>query len=895
MENILRGRGRGRNYKFDRGGQPTEFGPYIGVVKNNIDPTRSGRLQVYIEQFGGDNPNDSSLWRTVSYVPPFYGVTPLNNSSSSSGPGSFKGNQQSYGMWFTPPDLNVQVICFFIAGDPNQGYYIGCVPDPGITHMIPAVGASKKFDVENQTQQQYITAADAKQVPVTEVNSQNDSVMENPRFFDTIKPVHSYVAGILLNQGLISDYIRGPISSSSQRESPSAVFGMSTPGRAIYQGGLKESDIKAKLDAGSIKLADLKVEGRRGGHSFVMDDGDLRGRDNLIRIRTAKGHQITMSDEADCFYFIHANGQTWIEMGSEGTVDVYSANSVNVRSQGQINLHADQDININSKQNINIKSKNFNLEAEANVAISGTNNLTLYSKSLIGVRSDGTLSLQGTGGWNSSGALSFKGSPINLNSGSAPDPVTKPNAIVSYTLDDTKFNPSAGWEVIKDSLETIVPRAPTHEPYPYHNRGVPVQVDYAEGATAEPSAKVNDAIDSTKDVQLQTQVDTADVLSEEPATANIGSLDKAEVTGLLAQTANEVNQDPSTISIDKGIGKYGLTPTQLEASGYLKPGTVSQLNTLPPQKPTAADVAEATRINTQGGNTTPQKVAQQRKINSMLASPQLWTGQSGVNSLPALLSNPGLQSTVQQGLMTTALAGLKTSGLATGTEAVKTLGPLVSAATKFGISDTQKWVNGAAPAAIATAIAATVRGSQFSVDFVGKKISDLLGTSKVAPSVVNTIARGSVDSAVKSLLGDAKIPDIQFKPVARTDDASPPSAAAETSATDAVNKWIAFNDTITSKVEQVYAQASALEGRSAISQSAWETVYSAYQSILSTYNAEIGAYQNRAQSLVNSAPADVQGRLTVLYQAGVRDSNLLRRQLISLGRLLNDLKAFITV
>ena len=71
-DNILRSKGRGSSYKFDRGGMPTEFGPYIGIVKNNIDPTRSGRLQVYIEQFAGNNPEDKSLWRTVMYVPPFY-------------------------------------------------------------------------------------------------------------------------------------------------------------------------------------------------------------------------------------------------------------------------------------------------------------------------------------------------------------------------------------------------------------------------------------------------------------------------------------------------------------------------------------------------------------------------------------------------------------------------------------------------------------------------------------------------------------------------------------------------------------------------------------------------------------------------------------------------------
>ena len=50
-ENVQRSRGRPQGYKFDRGGTPAEMGPYIGIVVNNIDNTRSGRLQVYLDQF----------------------------------------------------------------------------------------------------------------------------------------------------------------------------------------------------------------------------------------------------------------------------------------------------------------------------------------------------------------------------------------------------------------------------------------------------------------------------------------------------------------------------------------------------------------------------------------------------------------------------------------------------------------------------------------------------------------------------------------------------------------------------------------------------------------------------------------------------------------------------
>ena len=38
-----------------------------------------------------------------------------------------------------------------------------------------------------------------------------------------------------MKQGLVQDNVRGTTSSSARRESPSAVFGISTPGRVRYR------------------------------------------------------------------------------------------------------------------------------------------------------------------------------------------------------------------------------------------------------------------------------------------------------------------------------------------------------------------------------------------------------------------------------------------------------------------------------------------------------------------------------------------------------------------------------------------------------------------------------------------------------------------------------------
>lgn len=482
-ENLQRTSGRASNFKFDRGGTPAEHGPYIGIVKNNIDPLRQGRLQVYIEQFATGTPDSPQSWRTVSYCPPFYGLTP--KASSSTGVGSYApGNQQSYGMWFTPPDIGVSVLCVFVQGDASKGYYIGCIPEPGINHMIPAIGSAPKAqaNVQNSSQSSYFNGSAA--LPVTEINSDNLQIADNPQVWNQVKPVHSYVAATLFQQGLINDSIRGPIASSSQRESPSNCYGISTPGRAIYQGGV--DDATADKDQAQLKAQDVNVIGRRGGHTLVMDDGDADGNNNLVRIRTAKGHQITMSDDGNCFYICHANGQTWVELGQEGTLDVYSTNSINLRTEGTLNFHADGDINMFAGGSLNIKGKGYaTVQSEGSLELASKGSLTVFATKAMGIKAGTSLALSSTlGSWGAGATLSLSGGIMFLNGGPTL-PVDAPTGITNYIQPDVQFNASTGWTVNPSGLSSAVTRAPTHEPYPYHNQGVQASVNLG---TAQPTS-----------------------------------------------------------------------------------------------------------------------------------------------------------------------------------------------------------------------------------------------------------------------------------------------------------------------------------------------------------------------------------------------------------------------
>lgn len=731
-ENIQRTSGIPGAYKLDRGNAPTQVGIYIGEVRGVVDAgIRGGRLQVWIEDFAGPDKTNPDLWRTVSPISPFYGTT-NPPTEQDTGEGSYIGNKQSYGMWFTPPDIGTQVVCVFASGDSNYGYYLGCVVEPGLNHMLPAIGASNRFKLDNNNQSAYFQ--NSPRLPVVEINDANQAISENPRFFDQTKPVHSVVAAVMLQQGLINDPLRGPIGSNAQRESPSAVYGISTPGRPIYAGGVSEQNIRQQLEQGLLLPQDVKVVGRRGGHSFVMDDGDLTGQDALVRIRTAKGHQITMSDTGDCFFITHANGQTWLEFGSQGTVDIYSTNSINLRSQGDINLHADRNINMNARGSINIRGeRSITAESENQIQINSKKTVLIYGESYVGVKSDGTLGLKSSkaGTWDAGSNMILSAGCISLNGGSAPD-VPKPTNMSIQNLPDVRFEQNSGWVVEGGAIKTAVTRAPTHMPYPFANRGVQAQtsIDTLDQGNVPVSAEIDQRLLSIQDTEFNA-IDEQSYEEQEPATLSVGTIDPEQVTGMLAQSSADVDQDSFEISDDLGVGKYGFDPQQLEAAGYLKPGT--------------------NEFYLADSNTG---------VTDILNNPTVWTGYAGVNNAADLLNDPKLQDNIQADLFQKSLVDLRNAGVVTGTEDPTKLAGLITAGAKYGPTTVKSWIAGTlGNADIVADINKLARGGQYAVQLVNQKISQAVqGFSTTSPSATGTTVRSAVDSALNAVIGNPKVP-----------------------------------------------------------------------------------------------------------------------------------------
>jgi hypothetical protein len=486
---------------FDKDATPgikLDSGPYIGIIKNNADSARLGRLKVYIPDLGGDE-TDRLSWWTVTYASPFYGATTGTNSAADA---NFGTERHTYGFWAVPPDLDNQVLCTFVGGDPSRGFWFACIPNSASKQMIPGISRGRDFNDGARGQYVYpITHSTERELtkrnvylPNSEINLNNVEKDTRPDYLTMPRVVHPFQAETVIQQGLETDKIRGTVTSNSQRETPSFVFGMSTPGRAVndLQDRFKTKQaIDAELNKTDTTISSNQYTARKGGHTFIMDDGDVYGDSNLVRLRTAGGHTILMHDTENIIYITNKQGNSWIELTPNGAINVYGSKSFSLRSEANVNIHSDANVNIHAGDSINCYAGN-NIETETTIKRErvkelyniDTGNYGLLVgnesniKTLTGhITTTDTLRIKSgaTSGWNvASGEMWLTGgTDIHLNTGgkTIPDPKQPiSNApMEQYQKQDVYFNAELSRWIIDDrtdvEFESIAPFTPTHEPW----------------------------------------------------------------------------------------------------------------------------------------------------------------------------------------------------------------------------------------------------------------------------------------------------------------------------------------------------------------------------------------------------------------------------------------------
>lgn len=272
----------------------------------------------------------------------------------------------------------------------------------------------------------------------------------------------------------------------------------------------------------------------------------------------------------------------------------------------------------------------------------------------------------------------------------------------------------------------------------------------------------------------------------------IGPLNSLDVQGLVAQSAQLTKQSANIISAAKGIGKFGLTPLQLEQQGFLKPGIAKAIANAKIPQVTPADITAALKLNV-----PVDQFLQNKTLNSFLTS-AAWTGKDGIASAATFLQNEKIQSITQskvfeQGFKvlqkTGAVQALQNSQLGSALMTASKFSPEAAAGFVTGnlsniatgainnitniaagkINDITGQINGAFTSALnISSIADVAKLGTLAINFAST-LGSLFGSGgllskgiKIAQGYNQTVNRITVNQAVNSVIGNAKIPIPNF-------------------------------------------------------------------------------------------------------------------------------------
>lgn len=310
--------------------QLARFNPQFvqtATIMDNRDPEKMGRVKVWINGSQSDR-NAKDSWVTCRYATPFGGRTPGQSNST-----AYDTQTKSYGLWAVPPDIGVTVLVFFANGNIHDAYWFGCVFDHGMNSMVPgmAVGNLDGTELEDS-------------LPVTDYDRKTVSKGKKDQYLNV-----PLIEG-LKKQNLLYDQTYGPKDHSAGRQSPSMVYGLSTPRgqQIILDDGYSDSELSAGTwDSDPDTYQDTQI-------NHPANDTKIGSRKNEgVGLRTRSGAQVWLSEETGNIFIINRDGTCRIELSNEGNITVLADKSISYRAGEDFNIHVGRDFNYEVMGNMN--------------------------------------------------------------------------------------------------------------------------------------------------------------------------------------------------------------------------------------------------------------------------------------------------------------------------------------------------------------------------------------------------------------------------------------------------------------------------------------------------------------------------------------------------------------
>lgn len=374
----------------------------LATVMDNRDPTRTGKLKVWVQNSQSDKDSKGS-WFTASYLSPFAGRTP-----GTPGAESYQQFPKGYGFWAVPPDVGCTVAIFFANGNPHQCYWFACGYDDRMNTMVPGsasqVMSNSGYDMP---------------VPVTDYDRNTLQTQLDQKYVNV-----PLVEG-LKKQNLLYDEQKGVPNRSSTRQTTSTVYGMSSPrgNSFIVDDGYTDAELTApSWDDDPDGYQDTQFS------NPVNDTTVGQRKQEGIVLRTRSGAQFLLSESDGNVFLINRDGTARFEMTVDGQIIVHAAKSITMRTEEDFNFTAARDINFEAGRNLNMHingDTKLNLVGKLDTIVGGQvvintgADLRLVASSSIRVQSGSSTNI--TSGSNTaitaSSTVDIKGSSVNISGG----------------------------------------------------------------------------------------------------------------------------------------------------------------------------------------------------------------------------------------------------------------------------------------------------------------------------------------------------------------------------------------------------------------------------------------------------------------------------------------------
>jgi hypothetical protein len=315
----------------------------LGIVVNTDDPLEQGRLQIFCPSLN-DDPKKILYLPWCVYLSPYAGS--IDNKTYARGVGDGTAESEGaihYGFWGIP-ELGAHVLVTCVDGDPRRRIWLGCVPEHQETHT--QFHGRYDWSSSNGTPDGPLTS-DKK--PIQPLYDNMTAAFMDRKTPEWKSRGADYQATSIPEDGggspnpqKGSSYLDNDLDTIQANEQDASVKPI------LGEHGYNWSGFKSLGDMKASRVFGMSTPGM---HSITMDD---RPYNNRMRFRSSTGHQILLDDTNERIYVSTNKGKSWMEMDSNGNVDIFSDNRISLGSTSDINLTSGGTIRLYAAESIHL-------------------------------------------------------------------------------------------------------------------------------------------------------------------------------------------------------------------------------------------------------------------------------------------------------------------------------------------------------------------------------------------------------------------------------------------------------------------------------------------------------------------------------------------------------------